>query len=383
MEMTNEERLFDTLKGGLMANIEAACRRTVSFLLSGQALEGSWADYLPGFSSTGWVSGYVGRALLAARKVGLAGAEVDEPLQRTYGWLLSIQNHDGGWSWNPRVVTDADSTANCLLFLLGWPGASPAVISAGMAALLRHQDPELGGIHTYTLEAITTAVARYTPYFPQLPTLFYGGWLSVTNSVSGVTGVTLQQAGYTADAQAVRALYRYILASQSAGGFWLAYWWRGHLFSTFHCVQAVAGWGDEEPVAAAAAWVRRNQQPDGGWHDSVLTRSTPFSTALAVAILLEAGAQATEAAGKGLGWLLANQLEDGSWEAVPNQQVPHVFQARPWEPCPTGLEPGVFVDMNRFFTTATVLNTLVAFYQDGSRFEQRQAGFLEQARSNP
>ncbi|MEW5985238.1 MAG: prenyltransferase/squalene oxidase repeat-containing protein [Chloroflexota bacterium] len=358
----------ETIKERIVAASQAAVR----FLLANQALEGSWADYLPGFSSTGWVSGYVGRALLALCQAGLAGPEVDEPLRRTFGWLLSIQTHDGGWSWNPRVVTDTDSTANCLLFLLAYPETPPAVIEAGLAALLHHQDAEWGGIHTYTEENIATAVARYTPYFPQLSTLFYGGWLSMTHSVSGVTGTAWQAAGWEADRPAVQALRQYLLANQSDEGYWLAYWWRGWLFPTFHCVQALAGWGEWAAVRRAAAWVRRSQNADGGWDDGGLTRSTPFSTALAVGALLEAGGGEDEAVMRGLEWLLAAQEADGRWEVVPNQQVPHVFQTRPWLPCPTGLAPGVFPDVNGNFTAATVLNALAAFYASPPRRGERR-----------
>jgi squalene cyclase len=367
----------------LKERIAAAGQPITQFLLSHQALEGSWADYLPGFSSTGWISGYVGRALLSARQAGLVGPEVDEPLRRTYGWLLSIQNLDGGWSWNPRVVTDGDSTANCLLFLLDYPGTPSQVIEAGLSALLHLQDPEQGGIHTYTQEAIVTAVARYTPYFPPLPPLFYGGWLCMTNSVSGVVGTTWRLAGWDLDVAAVQALRRYVLANQEEAGFWLAYWWCSPLFSTFHCVQALVGWGDREAVDRAAAWLHQIQQADGGWQDGVISRSTPFSTALAVGTLLEAGKRDSEAVIKGLEWLLMAQLSDGSWEAVPNQQVPHVFQVRPWEPCPSGLAPGVFADINRFFTTATVLNTLTTFYQQAPLVAHNAAAVPTMARSVP
>lgn len=365
----------------LRERIAAACQLSVQFLLSHQALEGSWADYLPGFSSTGWISGYVGRALLSARQAGLAGPEVDEPLRRTYGWLLSIQNHDGGWSWNPRVVTDGDSTANCLLFLLAWPETPPQVIEAGVAALLNLQDPEHGGIHTYTQEAIVTAVARYTPYFPPLPPLFYGGWLCMTNCVSSVVGTTWRLAGWGLENASVQALRRYLLANQEEAGYWLAYWWCHPIFTTFHCVQALGGWGDTEAVGRAAAWLHQIRQADGGWQDGRINRSTPFSTALAVGTLLEAGDYDSAAVNSGLAWLLKAQLPDGSWEVVPNQQVPHVFQIRPWEPCPSGLSPGVFADINGFFTAATVLNTFTTFYQQTPLYARDAAAILPVTRS--
>jgi squalene cyclase len=321
--------------------------------------------------------------LLSARRAGLVGPEVDEPLRRTYGWLLSIQNHDGGWSWNPRVVTDGDSTANCLLFLLNCSETPAEVLAAGLAALLRLQNPEQGGIHTYTQEAIVTAVARYTPYFPPLPPLFYGGWLRMTNSVSGVVGTTWRLAGWDLDEPAVQALRRYILANQEEAGYWLAYWWCSPLFSTFHCVQALAGWGEWGAVERAATWLHNTQQKEGGWQDGALNRSTPFSTALAVGTLLEAGESTSEAVLNGLNWLLAAQRPDGSWEAVPNQQVPHIFQTRPWEPCPSGLAPGVFADINRFFTTATVLNSFTTFYQQTPLYPTRRQSEAATGRKKP
>ncbi len=354
----------------LEQNVAQSIQRTAVFLLENQELEGSWADYLPGFSSTGWMSGYVGRALLEAQRIGITTQEMGKQLQHTFGWLLCIQNHDGGWSWSPRVVTDTDSTANCLLFLLKWGKETPqAVIDAGVEALLRHQYTEDGGIHTYTRQSIETALARYTPYFPKLPPLFYGGWMSATNSVSGVTMTALRQAGLEFEHPALVKLHQYILANQDAAGYWPAYWWSGPLFSTFHCVEALAHWDEWPAMKRATAWVRRTQNADGGWEDGVTPGSTPFSTALAIHTLMVAGEWGTKPVSDGVSWLLDHQLEDGSWEAVPNQQVPHIFQVRPWESPREQFGTGIHADMNRFFTSATILMALVKFYEEGMFFE--------------
>lgn len=354
----------------LNERIAEACQKTVTFLLNAQAKEGSWADYLPDFSSTGWISGYVGRMLQEAQRTRLAGDEVTEPLQRTWGWLLSIQRPDGGWSWNPRVVTDADSTANCLIFMLNSAEKTPNdVIERAVQALASHQYGDSYGIHTYTRANIERAVAWHTPYFPHVPPLFYGGWMCETNSVSGVCATTFKYAGYDLDWTPLRNLYQYILNQQSPEGYWNAYWWSCPLFPTFHCVEALAQWDDWGPMKRATAWVRRQQQKDGGWQDGKVDRSTPFNTALAVNTLMTAGEWGSRPVDQGIEWLLDHQLEDGSWEAIPNQQVPLTFRIKPWEDSPAGIVENIFEDDYRLFTTATVLAALVKYYEEGMFYD--------------
>ena len=91
------------------------------------------------------------------------------------------------------------------------------------------------------------------------------------------------------------------------------------------CALAVAGEDPQsESVRRAAAWLIRNQNPDGGWGESAesyrldhkeLEPSTSASsqTAWALLGLMAAGEADNPAVARGVAYLAATQDEDGFW----------------------------------------------------------------------
>jgi squalene-hopene/tetraprenyl-beta-curcumene cyclase len=76
-------------------------------------------------------------------------------------------------------------------------------------------------------------------------------------------------------------------------------------------------------IRRAVAWLEAHQNPDGGWGEDLRSyedpaqsgrgTSTASQTAWALLALLAAGG-APEAVDRGVAWLAATQLEDGSWD---------------------------------------------------------------------
>ncbi len=118
----------------------------------------------------------------------------------------------------------------------------------------------------------------------------------------------------------------WLLASQETDGSWFGRWGANHVYGTGAVVPALIAAGippGHPAVGAAVAWLERHQNSDGGWgedlrsygDDSYRGRgiSTASQTAWALLALLAAGERSgvTE---RGVGFLVASQQEDGSWD---------------------------------------------------------------------
>jgi squalene-hopene/tetraprenyl-beta-curcumene cyclase len=234
------------------------------------ALPGGWVfefrnDFYPDVDDTAFV-------LMALQRVEHHEPErLREAARRGIDWLVSMQNHDGGWGGfdkdNDRQFlnhipfadhnamldpSSADVTARVIECLgkHGWPISHP-VYQRALAYLSREQDPE-------------------GPW--------YGRW--GVNYIYGTSGV-------------LRALETVKITGR-------------------------------EFCQKAAEWLRAVQNPDGGFGESIASYydpalkgkgvSTPSQTAWGLIGLLAAGWRDEPAVTRGLEHLLERQSDDGSWE---------------------------------------------------------------------
>lgn len=235
-----------------------------------EAPPGGWVfefrnDFYPDVDDTAFV-------LLALQRVDYPNAaRMREAAQRGIDWLVSMQNHDGGWGGfdkdNDRQFlnhipfadhnamldpSSADVTARVLECLgrHGWPVSHP-VLQRALAYLVKEQEPE-------------------GPW--------YGRW--GVNYVYGTSGV-------------LRALETVKITGR-------------------------------EFCQKAAEWLRAVQNPDGGFGESIASYydpalkgkgvSTPSQTAWGLIGLLAAGWRDEPAVASGVEHLLDRQSADGSWE---------------------------------------------------------------------
>ncbi|MGB8508284.1 MAG: hypothetical protein WCD76_07760 [Pyrinomonadaceae bacterium] len=298
------------MKGNDATDLSATAGSALSFLLNAQQREGAWKDFLlPAGNSNVWVTGFVGSVLAAldvaeARRAALVG----------WRFLEGVKTRDGGWSYNPSVPGDADSTLWGLLLgeTLGVE-SSDSFRQASMF-LERHLRDD-GGIATYE------SPSQVRSYIGLPPFVSFDGW---TQSHVCVTAACANLETHR------QRLQQYLLQKQTDEGKWIAYWWFDDEYSTAEAVAALVGKGRTADgctaeiagcVERAVAWaLERNE---------ILTAvegAAPPAFALAhtLRILARAGqsSKVRDALGKGLARLVEWQRPDGSWPPSARLRVP-------------------------------------------------------------
>jgi squalene-hopene/tetraprenyl-beta-curcumene cyclase len=132
-----------------------------------------------------------------------------------------------------------------------------------------------------------------------------------------------------ADSETARAGLSWLLGQQEADGSWFGRWGINHVYGTGAALPALAAMGmtpEEQPIRRAVAWLHAHQNGDGGWGEDPRSYddpawigrgdSTASQTAWALLALHAAGEtiERSPAMERGVGWLLATQRPDGTWE---------------------------------------------------------------------
>jgi hypothetical protein len=343
----------------------AACR----FLRAAQSADGSWHDFLlPAGASNVWVTAFVGGALAAQSDPACA-----ESAWAAWRFLEGV-DAEGGWSYNPTVPGDGDSTLWGLRLAQALGADKTPRARAAARFLDRHIGSD-GGVATY---ASADAVRRYIGLPAAVP---FDGW---TQSHRCVTAACANLTAYRA------RLLPYLLSAQAAAGHWPAYWWFDDEIATAEAVAALA-----TPSGTAHAPMpehARALERAVGWAQGRVRalQSTghgppPLAFALAHALrVLARGAAKGElrrTSDAGLARLIGWQRADGSWPGSARLRVPRPDRSEPDGPARwtlwAGMPPGTpsvarilaatfdiySPDHRAVYTTATVLRAL----QDISR----------------
>jgi squalene-hopene/tetraprenyl-beta-curcumene cyclase len=280
-----------------LPSFHPALLRAVRWLLSKEVRRpGDWSIRRPDVEPGGWYFEFnnelfpdiddTAMVLLALRKTALADdPEVVAATGRALGWLLAMQNGDGGWA-----AFDVDINNQVLT----------KVPFADHNAML---DPSCADITARVLEVL-------------------GGL------------------GYRADHPAIARALRFLGASQEPEGCWYGRWGVNYIYGTWQVLlglRAIDFPMDHPSVIRAAAWLESVQQPCGGWGESCasyddpsrkgLGEPTASQTAWAVLGLIAAGRGRSEPVRRGVEYLLATQSRDGTWDepAFTGTGFPRVF----------------------------------------------------------
>lgn len=319
----------------------------MSFLESSRDSDGLWRDFetLAGASSD-WVSAFV---CYATR--GVPNVTARAPVLVS---LLRRQRSNGGWSYNRRVPSDADSTSWALLALARQSIMRPSAYLRARQYLLEHQDGS-GGFSTYSERD------RIDRFIEVPDASFTRGWLRPHPCVTSLAARALVAAREPRSSPAVRAAVAYLRASRGADALWTSYWWVGPYYNTAAALHTLLSFQaiDRDDARATVRSVIDRQHDDGAWDEAA------FYTALAILTLaLVPTRSALAHAERGARWLLEQQRADGSWETQPILRIPppmveDAASVERWTA--DGLGTGVVVtDARRVFTTAAATWALTA-----------------------
>ena len=258
--------------------------KAAEWMLGKQILvSGDWQVKRPHVQPGGWAFQYdndfypdlddAAMVLMALEKIrGVDADRVRLAKERGVGWFLGMQNQDGGWA-----SFDAD---NNRLYLNNIPFADHGALV----------DPSTEDLTGRGLELLGTL-------------------------------------GYPRDLEAVDRAIHFIRGSQRHDGPWYGRWGVNYIYGTWSVLRGLGAIGVDprhEYVQRAVRWLLRRQNRDGGWGETCesyakpelagIGESLPSQTAWALLGLFAAGQTTGPAVERGIGYLMATQRVDGSWE---------------------------------------------------------------------
>ncbi|HMF35535.1 MAG TPA: squalene--hopene cyclase [Isosphaeraceae bacterium] len=262
---------------------ESAVARAVAWLLEKEVRNpGDWQTRRPGVEPSGWHFQYrnefypdiddTAMVLMALlRSPEADDTPVQEAVSRGTNWLLSMQNRDGGWA-----AFDVDIDNQVLT----------KVPFADHNAML---DPSCADITARIIELLGTL-------------------------------------GYHVDHPAIARGLEYLWKTQEPQGCWYGRWGVNYIYGTWQVLQGLKAIGypmNHHALVEAADWLESVQQPCGGWGETCRSYDEPelmgtgspsaSQTAWATLGLIAAGRASSEAASRGIQYLLETQSPDGSW----------------------------------------------------------------------
>lgn len=301
-------------------------QKAVQFLESAVRPDGSWP--IDTNLST-WVTTLSINALTDAEE------DMRDSAGAARRWLLDQQYREthpftsaasGGWGWTPLpgAVPDADDTSGALLALrnLGVTAESSEAAKAGISWLLDLQNGD-GGWPTFCRGWGHLPFDRSSADISAHALRALAAWKKDFHSASFATAG--EREAYTRRMDvATRRGMRFLGRAQRSDGAWIPLWFGNqHAFEdenpTYGTTRVLTAYRTLNLIETEAArrglhWLIRAQGDDGGWGGAPQTPSSVEETALAVDALLGCGdvAGSKEALERGIRWLV-ERVEDGGF----------------------------------------------------------------------
>ncbi len=290
---------------------------------------------------------------LAGHAIAEADGAAEPSLEAACAWLEARQVNDvvgdwadvrpatppGGWAfqYNNPHYPDVDDTAvvGMLLHRRGDP-AHVGSIARARAWVVGMQSRN-GGWGAFDAD-------NDHDYLNHIPFADHGALLDPpTADVTARCVSFLAQLDHPEDAPVIAAAVAYLRREQEAEGSWFGRWGTNYIYGTWSvlCAFNAAGVPSDDPaVRRAVDWLVSVQREDGGWGEDEESyadaphgryrESTPSQTAWAVLGLLAAERADHPAVARGVAYLMATQRADGEWSELPYTAVgfPRVFYLR-------------------------------------------------------
>jgi squalene-hopene/tetraprenyl-beta-curcumene cyclase len=210
--------------------------------------------------------------LMALQRVDYPDRErMNQAVRKGVAWLLSMQNHDGGWG-----AFDRDNDKAILT----------KIPFADHNAMI---DPATADVTARVVECL----GRY-------------GWKS--------------------DHPAIQRAEEFLRRDQASDGSWFGRWGSNYVYGTGGVLRALetVGLAAQDYAQRAATWLREVQNPDGGYGESIASYhddaykakgdSTASQTAWGLIGLMAAGQAGSASVNRATDFLLGQQKPDGSWD---------------------------------------------------------------------
>ena len=244
----------------------------------------------------------------------------------------------GGWAFEFRndFYPDVDDTAFVLMALcrVADPEVAPlhAAMRRGLAWLVSMQNRD-GGWGAFDHE-------NNLDFLNNIPFADHNAMLDP--STADVTARALEclgHMGWSANHPVVSRAHDYLRRQQERDGSWFGRWGVNYVYGTSGVLRALETLGCRSSAESerAAAWLRRVQNPDGGFGETILSYydpalkatgpSTASQTAWGLIGLLAAVDPADPAVERSVDWLITHQNGEGSWDedAFTGTGFPRVF----------------------------------------------------------
>ncbi len=313
-----------------------------------------------------WDTALASHALMESREADASDDQTVASVRRALAWLKPLQVLDvagdwanqkphvrpGGWAFqyaNPHYP-DLDDTAVVALAMdraaknfpapdAGQPDVSYAeAISRAREWILGLQSAN-GGFGAFDAD-------NDREYLNSIPFADHGALLDPpTADVTARCISMLGQFGETAKTNpALGRAIEYLVSEQESDGSWFGRWGMNYIYGTWSVLSALNAIDYDrsgETVRKAVAWLKRIQNPDGGWGEAGESYaleykghepapSTSSQTAWALLGLMAAGEIDAPEVARGLRYLTQTQAGDGFWaeERFTATGFPRVFYLR-------------------------------------------------------
>lgn len=352
--------MVSTLNTLQLPDVRSLVDTAILWINQAQSSSGTWSDFRIGVGghSDEWVTAYVCDAVdrwdAECFRPSAAGAR---------SALQDAHRRDGGWGYNKRIPSDADTTGLAVMALCN--GHAHFDHAATIAFLLSSHDEELGGFRTYRSSAELADLYRGHPV---RATQSFRGWCSSHVEVTASVLEALWALGRQ-DSKQARTASAFLLSMQNANGCWTGYWAVDFFYPTCRAARALTCL----ELGRHILWPRlvdavlMQQRPDGGWAARDADQGCPFRTALAIETLCLAPILHTVEIGRAVMWLRSARNSEGHWICrYPFMRVPPPDVTAPdeyigWSEDGSGLG-ALYADPHGILTSATVISALQALY---------------------
>jgi squalene-hopene/tetraprenyl-beta-curcumene cyclase len=310
-------------------------RKAVEFLVKSVRPDGSWPIDT---NLATWVTTLSLNALAAAGELG--NLDRREEVRAWLLGQQFRERHPytgadpGGWGWTdlPGSVPDADDTAGALLALAHFPPRTTerekvdfAEEIAGQGWLLDLQNRD-GGWPTFCRGWGHLPFDRSGPDLTAHALRALAAWDLPPEAFTEKDRALVEPLRRLVSAALDRGL-AYLKRTQRPHGSWLPLWF-GNQYApgdenpTYGTARVLAAYRDldkmnTEVARRGVAWLRAAQNADGGWGGAAGMPSSVEETALAVEVLLDAGPLAEAGVNKGLAWLVEQVEAGGLYRPTP------------------------------------------------------------------